>query len=83
MKSGPEVTTSVAVALCTKLPLVPVIAIVYEPAGVLVAVVTLNVEAPDPLTEAGLNVPVAPVGSPLTLSATAPLKPFEPLTFAV
>ena len=38
-------------------------------------VVTVNVEDPEPLTEAGLNVPVAPAGSPLTVSETTPLKP--------
>ena len=53
------------------------------PAGVLVPVLTLNVEVPDPLTEVGLNVPPAPAGSPLTLIATAALKPFAGVTVAV
>jgi len=70
-------TTSVAVALCVSAPLVPVMVSVYVPVGVVVAVVTASVEVPDPFTVVGLNVPVASVGNPLTLSATAPLKPFD------
>ena len=46
-------------------------------------VVTLRVELPDPLTDVGLNVPVAPAGSPLTLNETPALKPFEGVTVAV
>ena len=35
------------------------------------------------MTEVGLNVPVAPVGNPLTVKATAELKPFAPVTVGV
>ena len=38
---------------------------------------------PDVAMDVGLNEPVAPVGSPLTLSDTAPLKPVPAVTVAV
>jgi hypothetical protein len=43
------------------------------PAGVLAVVVTVSVE--DPLAGFGVKVPVVPVGNPLTLKVTAPVKP--------
>jgi hypothetical protein len=46
-----------------------------------VAVVTESVD--DPVAGFGLNVPVAPVGSPLTLKVTDPLKPFTGVMFKV
>ena len=45
--------------------------------------VTVRVEDPDPVTEVGLNVPVAPLGRPLTEKLTAELKPFKPVTVGV
>lgn len=85
VKSGPAtaLTTSVEVAVCVSVPLVPVNVSVYVPAGVVADVVTVSVEVPDPVTEEGLNVPVAPVGKPLTLNATTPLKPFAAAAAAV
>ena len=53
------------------------------PVGVVAAVVTVRVDVPDPVTEVGLNVPVAPVGNPVTVSATAALKPFTAVTVCV
>lgn len=47
------------------------------------SVVMLSVEVPDPVTEVGLNVPAAPAGNPVTLSETAPLKPFTAVTVCV
>ena len=47
------------------------------------AVATISVEVPEPVTEVGLNVPVAPVGRPLTVKSTAALKPFAPVTVGV
>jgi len=47
------------------------------PAGVLALVVTVSVE--DPVAGFGLKLPVAPVGNPLTLNATVPLKPLTGL----
>ena len=60
-------------AVCVKDPLVPVIVNVYDPGGVVEAVVTESVE----VEVAGLTVkvPVAEVGSPLTLKVTGPLNP--------
>ena len=55
-------------------PLTPVIVSVDVPTGVLAVVVTVSVDVP--VAGFGVNVPVAPVGSPVTLSVTAPLKPF-------
>ena len=42
-----------------------------------------TVEVPEPVTEVGLKVAVAPVGNPLALKATLPLKPLSALTVAV
>jgi hypothetical protein len=70
------VTTSVTVAVWLREPLVPVIVSVELPIGVLVVVVTFIVALPEPVTEAGLNDADAPVGRPLTLRLTLPLKPF-------
>ena len=70
-----ELTTRVAEAVWTRLPLVPVIVRVYVPVGVVDAVWTVSVEVPDPLTEVGLNVPVAPVGNPLKVNPTEPVNP--------
>jgi len=80
----PDVATvSVTVAVCTTLPLVPVIVNVELPAGVLPPVVTVSVELPVPVTVAGEKLAVAPVGSPLALSVTTPANPFTAPTFAV
>jgi hypothetical protein len=56
-------------------PLVPLIVRVYVPGGVETLVATVKVELPEPVTEVGLNAAVAPVGRPLALSATLPVKP--------
>jgi len=50
---------------------------------VFAAVATVSIEDPDPVIEAGLNVPVAPMGRPLTEKLTAELKPFKPVTEGV
>jgi hypothetical protein len=52
--------------------------IVKVPVGVELEVDMLSVEDPEPpLTDGGLKLPVAPLGSPLTLSETALLKPLS------
>lgn len=73
VKSGVPLTTSVAVAVCVRLPLIPVMVRVYVPGGVLVPVVTerVDVEA----AGLGAKLPPAPVGNPVTLSVTWPVKP--------
>ena len=48
---------------------------VYEPAGVEASVGMLRVVEPEVVKLGGLNDPVAPVGSPLTLKVTVPLNP--------
>jgi len=50
---------------------------------VLVLVVTLMVLFPEPVIEAGLNVALAPEGSPLALKFTVPAKPPDAVTVAV
>ena len=43
----------------------------------------VRVEVPDPITEEGTNVPVAPAGKPVTVKATVPLKPLRAATVIV
>ena len=56
-------------------PAVPVIVSVLVPAGVWLVVVIVRVVVPVGVTVEGLNVPVAPVGSPVTVKDTLVLKP--------
>jgi hypothetical protein len=65
----------VTVVLWVSVPLVPLIVSVYVPAGVEALVDTVKVELPEPATDVGLNVGVAPVGRPLALNATLPVNP--------
>ena len=53
------------------------------PSGVLLAVVTVIVVDPDPLTVVGLKLADAPVGSPLALNPTGSLNPPEGVTVTV
>jgi len=53
------------------------------PAGVLLAVVIVSVELLPALTDVGLNVPLAPVGKPVTLKPTEPVKPLTAVVFTV
>lgn len=48
-----------------------------------VDVATVNVDEPEFVMLAGLNVPVAPVGNPLTFNVTVPVKLFVPATAVV
>jgi hypothetical protein len=45
--------------------------------GVELEVDTLSVELPEPVTDVGLNVAVAPAGNPLAVKLTLPAKPFK------
>ena len=56
---------------------------VEVPTSVLAEVVIVRVDVPDPVTVAGEKLAVAPLGSPLALSATVPLNPFSAPTLAV
>lgn len=55
----------------------------YVPAGVEVLVLTDMVDDPEPVTEVGLKLALAPEGNPLTLKPTDPAKPPDPVTVAV
>jgi hypothetical protein len=50
---------------------------------VLLLVLTVKVDEPDPVIEAGLKEAVAPVGSPPALNATVPENPPDGLTLIV
>ncbi len=76
-------TTSVEVAVCVQTSAGAGNGERVRSRGVVAAVVTVSVEVPDPVTEVGLKVPVAPVGNPLTVKATAPLNPFTATTVCV
>ena len=68
-------TTRVTVAVWVSEPLVPVMVSVYVPVGVVELVVTLMALLPEPpVMGFGLNVALAPEGSPLALSVTLPVK---------
>ena len=49
----------------------------------MVPVVTVAVEVPPPEIEVGLNVIVLPIGSPVALRLTTPLKPFTAVVVTV
>jgi len=68
---------------CDTVPLVPVIVSVNVPRCEFRATVTLRTEDPEPATLAGANEDVAFLGSPVTLSATEPVKPFSEPTVTV
>ena len=53
------------------------------PGSALVVDGQVEVLAPETTTGVGLNAPPAAAGRPLTLSATAPLKPFAGVTVTV
>ena len=55
----------------------------YVPTGVPVAVVTVSVEEPDPVTDAGAKPAVAPEGNPLTEKLTMSVNPFNAFTVTV
>jgi hypothetical protein len=77
-------TVNDAVAMCVRVPSVPVMVMVAEPVVVLLVVVMVSVDDPEPpLTEAGLKLAVAPEGKPLALSVTVPVYPLTGLTVAV
>ncbi len=82
-KSGGGLTTKVTMVVWLKLPLVPVMVTVELPVAVLLAVVTVMVVDPEPLTEAGLKVALAPTGSPVAVKPTVPLNPPDGVTVNV
>ena len=77
-------TTNVAVPVWVRDPLVALTVTVYTPVGVVLPVVTVSLDEPfPPLIVVGLNVPVVPVGRPLTLSDVVPVNPFNGEIIAV
>jgi hypothetical protein len=68
---------------CTRLPLAAVIVSVEVPLGADGELATENVDDPEPLTEVGAKLPVAPPGRPETLNVTVPANPFRPVIVAV
>jgi hypothetical protein len=75
------VTVSVTAVLCCKLPLVPAMVSVNVPLEL--PAVTVIVVVPDPVTEVGLKLPLAPPGNPVTLKITAPVNPSNGVTVTV
>src|SRR5439155_2469730 len=71
----PRITESMTVVVRVRLPLTPVIVTVKVPAGVVVLVVTENVD--DVVVGFGVKLPLAPAGNPLALNVTAPVKPLS------
>ena len=68
---------------CTRLPLVPVIVSVRLPTVAFLATLTVSVEVPEPVTEAGLKLAVTRDPNPLTLRPTVPANPFTPVMVTV
>jgi hypothetical protein len=79
----PVLTARVTTAECVTLPLVPVMVRLELPAGVEVVVLTVSVDDPELLTDAGLKLAVVPAGKPETASETLPLKPLIAPTVAM
>jgi hypothetical protein len=48
------------------------------PTAAFLGAVTVSVELPDPVTDAGLNEALTREGNPLTLRLTLPANPFTP-----
>ena len=75
VNSGLAVTVRVKVPVSVVEPLVPVTVTVAAPTVAVFEAVKVSVLPADPLTDAGLKAAVTPVGSPLTVKATVPVKP--------
>jgi hypothetical protein len=80
LKSGAGETTRLAVVACVSAPLVPVTVMLEVAAAVLVVVLTVNVEDPEPIAE---KLAVAPLGRPLATNSTVPVNPFTAAIFTV
>jgi len=63
------------VFVCDRVPLVPVMVIVYVPGAAVDAAVKVACEVPLPLTEAGTNAASTPTGRPDADKVTADEKP--------
>src|SRR5436190_17364425 len=76
-------TTRLTMTPCDNVPLVPVSVMRCVPVGVDGLVSTVTVDEPDPVTDGGLNVTLVPLGAPLELKFTVPVKPLSAVTVAV
>ena len=65
------------------MPLVPVMVRVTGFFGALLAAVIVRVEVPEEVIDAGLNVAVTRLGTPLTVRFTVPVNPFSAVTVTV
>ena len=65
------------------LPLVPVMVSVNVPRSVPLLVTMRRIDEPEPVTDGGMKLAVAWRGSPVTLKATVPPKPFTGVTVTV
>ena len=87
LAGGARLTRRVVEAVCVSVPLVPVTVRESAKGTVLVVVVMVSVEDPEPVIEAGLKPPlVTPVGNPdslSTLRSTVPAKPLAGVTVTV
>jgi len=83
LKSGtaPALTTRETEAVCERVPLVPVM--VPEKLPVAVVAVVLTVMVAEPVAGLGLKLALAPVGNPLALKVTIPVKPPDGEMFTV
>ena len=81
--NGAVFTTSVAVVVRVRPPLVPEIVSVVLAAGVFAAVVTVNVELPAPVSVAGLKVAVALAGNPAMARSTGSANPLSAVVVTV
>lgn len=73
LKSGVPLTMSVALVVFVTVPLIPVIVTGYVPGAVVELVVTENVD--EDVAGLGAKLPTAPLGNPLALKVTWPVKP--------
>src|SRR6267378_7844510 len=83
LKSGGGVTTRVTFVLWLRLPLVPLTVSGNDPVIAVLEAVTVTVEVPPPVTDAGLMDPLAPAPKPEALRLTVPVKPFVAVTVTV
>ena len=85
VKLGAAVTVTTRLTLLVMLvcPLLPVMVSGYVPAGVDELVLMLKLLEPEALKLEGLNAPVAPLGSPLTLKLTLPVNPLAVVSATV
>ena len=80
LKSGGGVMTRVTFVLWLRLPLVPLMVSGNDPVVAVLEAVTVSVEVPPPVTDAGLMDPLAPAPKPAALRLTVPVKPFVAVT---